>query len=40
MSKVKPFKPCGNRVKSRKALPVSKKQKLDKIFKTIVNFNK
>jgi len=40
MSKVKPFKPCGNRVKARKPLPVSKKQKLDNIFKNIVNFNK
>jgi hypothetical protein len=40
MRRVKKFQPCGNRVKARKPLPVSKKQKLDNIFKTIVTFNK
>lgn len=32
-NRVKPFKPCGNRVKSNKKLPVSKSQKMDNLIK-------
>jgi hypothetical protein len=31
-NRVQPFKPCGNKVKPRKALPVSRKQAKDNLI--------
>jgi hypothetical protein len=35
-TKVKPFKPFGNKVKSRKSLPKSKNDELDAIFLRVI----